>query len=200
MKKADAGDVQRQIAEGFQAAAARLAGRDISNAIIEAGNAAHRDDEADVLPGSSARLGPDGSGQSKSIKAKRSTERGEGQARLMGALTKHHKYADGSCLKYTPIGNNELARSADVSQSTASSFFNKWFGSDADARDGYSNYKIACHHEHKLRIALKTINGELRPGESLFGHQPPDEAENPDHRGDRRRKPRASDLHSVDGD
>ena len=31
-------------------------------------------------------------------KPKRSTKRGEGQAKLIAALTKHHQYADGECL------------------------------------------------------------------------------------------------------
>src|SRR5262249_18814112 len=38
---------------------------------------------------------------------KRSTERGEGRAKLIAALTKHHQYADGGCLNLEPIGNNE---------------------------------------------------------------------------------------------
>jgi len=49
MKKADVGDIQRQIAEGFQAAQAELAGREITDATIEAGNAAQGDDEAEPI-------------------------------------------------------------------------------------------------------------------------------------------------------
>ena len=48
MKKSDVGDIQRQIAEGFQAAQAGLVGRDITDTIIEAGNAAQGDDEAEA--------------------------------------------------------------------------------------------------------------------------------------------------------
>src|SRR5262249_8094099 len=58
---------------------------------------------------------------------KRSTERGEGRAKLIAALTKHHQYAEGGCLNLEPIGNNELAKAAGVSPSTASAFFNDKF-------------------------------------------------------------------------
>ena len=59
---------------------------------------------------------------------KRSTERGEAHRKLLAALTAHHKYEDGGCLNLEPIGNNELARLAEVSKATASAFFNKEFG------------------------------------------------------------------------
>ena len=49
----DVGDIQRQIAEGFQAAQAGLAGRDITDTIIEAGNAAQGDVEAEAIPAES---------------------------------------------------------------------------------------------------------------------------------------------------
>ena len=76
-------------------------------------------------------------------RAKRSTERGEGRAKLIAALTKHHKYADGSCLNLDPIGNNELARLAGVSESTASAFFNKEF-------DGHTKYRAVCTDATRL--------------------------------------------------
>ena len=134
-------------------------------------------------------------------KAKRSTERGEGRVKLIAALTKHHKYADGSCLNFEPVNSNELARLAKVAPATANSFFNNWFGSAKEAKDGYSNYRVACNDEGKLIAILKVMNDEQpRPGEVLFGRKVPDEAENPDHRGDRRRKPRASEQHSDDVD
>src|SRR5262249_14849373 len=47
-------------------------------------------------------------------RAKRSTEPGEAREKLIAALTKHHKYAEASCLNQEPIGNNQLARLADV--------------------------------------------------------------------------------------
>jgi hypothetical protein len=87
---------------------------------------------------------------------KRSTERGEGRAKLIAALTKHHRYADGSCLNTEPIGNNELAKAADVSASTASTFFNEEFG-------GHTKYKVLCRDPRKLTAALKLLNDEFTP-------------------------------------
>lgn len=103
------------------------------------------------------------------IKPKRSTERGEGQAKLIAALTKHHKYADGGCLNTEPIGNNELARLAGVDQATASAFFKKQF-------KGHRKYKAACADAAGLAAALKLLNGEFAP-HLLYGGKPADEDE-----------------------
>ncbi len=100
-------------------------------------------------------------------KAKRSTEKGEGQAKLIAALTKHHKYADGSCLNLAPVGNNELARLAEVSESTASAFFNRQFG-------GHTKYRAICSDATRLVAALKLLNQEFSP-HHLFGAKPPGE-------------------------
>ena len=105
-------------------------------------------------------------------KAKRSTEKGEGQAKLIAALTKHHKYADGSCLNLEPVGNNELARLAEVSESTASAFFNKQFG-------GHTKYRAICSDATRLIAALKLLNQEFSP-HHLFGAKPPGEDERED--------------------
>ena len=80
-----------------------------------------------------------GAGSQTPKKAKRSTERGEARVKLLAALTEHHKYADGSCLNLEPIGNNELARLAEVDQSTASAFFNREF--NKGERGGTRNTK-----------------------------------------------------------
>lgn len=117
-------------------------------------------------------------------KAKRSTVRGEGREKLIGALTKHHKYADGSCMNEAAVGNNQLAKLARVSVSTASEFFNKQF-------DGHKKYIGLCSDLTRLIAALKLLNQEFQP-HILFGDNPPEEAVNPDFKGDRRRKPRAS--------
>jgi hypothetical protein len=87
---------------------------------------------------------------------KRSTERGEGRAKLIAALTKHHQYADGGCLNLEPIGNNELAKAVDVSPSTASTFFNDKF-------QGHAKYKTLCQDAGKLTVALKLLNDEFAP-------------------------------------
>jgi len=105
-------------------------------------------------------------------KPKRSTERGEGRAKLIAALTKHHKYADGGCLNLEPIGNNELARLAGVSESTASAFFNKQF-------EGHTKYRAICTDTMRLVTALKLLNQEFAP-HHLYGSKPPDEDERED--------------------
>lgn len=98
-------------------------------------------------------------------KTKRSTVRGEGQAKLIAALTKHHNYADGSCLNWEPIGNNELARLAEVSESTASTFFKNQFG-------GHAKYRSACRIQEALIGSLKTLNQEFTPRNLVLGYLP----------------------------
>ncbi len=100
-------------------------------------------------------------------KPKRSTERGEARIKLISALTKHHEYADGGCLKLEPIGNNELARLAGVDQATASAFFQQQF-------KGHGKYKAVCGDVATLIAALKILNGEFSP-HLLYGAKPPDE-------------------------
>lgn len=103
---------------------------------------------------------------------KRSTERGEGRAKLIAELTRHHKYSDGSCLNLEPIGNNELAKAAGVSPSTASSFFNEKF-------DGHTKYKALCRDSGKLIAALKLLNNEFAPHD-LYGRRPAGEDDRDD--------------------
>lgn len=106
---------------------------------------------------------------SRTTKPKRSTERGEGRAKLIAALTKHHQYADGGCLNLEPIGNNALARLADVDQATASAFFKQEF-------KGHAKYKAACADATLLASALKMLNGEFSP-HLLYGAKPADEGD-----------------------
>lgn len=75
-------------------------------------------------------------------KAKRSTKRGEARLKLIAALTKHHKYADGGCLNQEPIGVRALARLADVDPATASAFFNREFDK-GEKRDWQSTARFA---------------------------------------------------------
>jgi hypothetical protein len=100
-------------------------------------------------------------------KVKRSTERGEGRAKLIAALTKHHQYADDGCLNPEPIGNNALAKAAGVAPSTASSFFEAQFR-------GHTKYSTLCQDTSKLAAALKLLNGEYSP-HLLYGRRPADE-------------------------
>ena len=100
-------------------------------------------------------------------KPKRSTEKGDARTKLIAALTLHHQYSDGSCLNWTPIGNNELARKADVDKSTASVFFGNSF-------KGHRKYAAACRHKANLLNALKMLNDEFPPW-LLYGSTPPGE-------------------------
>ncbi len=110
----------------------------------------------------------------KTVKSKRSTEKGEGRAKLIAALTKHHRYADGGCLNLDPIGNNELARLAEVSESTASAFFNNEFNQGETG--GYATYRVICRDSSRLADSLKVLNGEFSP-HNLYGRTPPGERE-----------------------
>jgi hypothetical protein len=105
-------------------------------------------------------------------KTKRSTERGEGRTKLIAALTKHHRYADGGCLNLEPIGNNDLAKVAGVSASTASAFFNDKF-------EGHTKYKALCRDSAGLAAALKLLNNEFAPHD-LYGRRPAGEDDRDD--------------------
>jgi hypothetical protein len=112
-----------------------------------------------------------GEGDDKSAKGgkrpKRSTERGEGQLKLIGFLTRHHQYAEGGCLNQEPIGSNKLARQAQVSKSTASVFFRDNF-------QGHAKYRALCRNAGMLAAALKLLNNEYAPHD-LYGRRPPGE-------------------------
>lgn len=79
-----------------------------------------------------------------------------GKEILIAALTAHHQYQNGSCLSLEPMGNNELARRARVSRSTASAFFQREFG-------GYEGYFQVCADKGRLIGALRLLNGEVTP-------------------------------------
>lgn len=100
---------------------------------------------------------PDAQGsESKVIRKKQSHNQDDAKDKLIAALTKHHKYADGSCLNTEPIGNNELARLAEVSNGTVSKFFKDKF-------EGYTNYKQYCRNTSTLIASLKLLNDEYSP-------------------------------------
>ncbi|MCC7085193.1 MAG: hypothetical protein IT427_09325 [Pirellulales bacterium] len=144
-------------------------------AAIEAGNTASKNVllELAAMAGDQAATAAEAtSNLSTPTKPKRSTERGEGRMKLIAALTKHHKYADGGCLNLEPIGNNELARQAGVSESTASEFFNKQF-------KGHTKYRAICADTARLVAAMKLLNQEFAP-HHLFGAKPPGEDERED--------------------
>lgn len=105
------------------------------------------------LDGEGGEETPDGASR-----AKRSTDVGDARAKLVAALSMYHGYEGGSCLKTDPVGNNELARLANVSRSTASDFFRTEFG-------GLKRYKAKCTDVGTLVDAIRTLRGEFTPAE-----------------------------------
>lgn len=102
--------------------------------------------------------------EAKAVRTKRSTESGEARAKIVAALTAHHKYGNGSCGNFGPIGVNELARLAEVSSGSVSQFFQKHFAEpDAKAGEGLTRYKAACRERAKLCDALELLNGDKPP-------------------------------------
>jgi hypothetical protein len=97
---------------------------------------------------------------------KRSTERGEAREKLIAALTRHHRYAGGGPPNLEPINNNELARLADASPSTASELFEREF-------TGHAAYKALCRRDPRgLVLVLKKLNDDLPGRELLYGRRP----------------------------
>jgi hypothetical protein len=122
--------------------------------------------EEEILPSGNSKA--EGSRQDVTIpkpatRTKRSTSKGEAREKIIAALTKHHQYEAGSCLISEPIGNNELARNADVSSSTASRYFVENFGS-------YDDYRGLCKNVGNLCDSLKLLRGEFKP--KVFVPQP----------------------------
>jgi hypothetical protein len=103
---------------------------------------------------------------------KQSTQRGDARIKIIAALTKHHEYAEGGCLNPRPVGNNELARLASVSESTVSTFFKVKF-------HGHSKYRAVCRETGLLTAALKLLNEEFAP-HNLYGGCPARERERDD--------------------
>lgn len=101
---------------------------------------------------------------SRTVSTNKSTSPRDAEAKLIAALTHHHRYANEGCLNQEPIGNNQLARLAKVSPSTASAFFQKQF-------KGYAKYRAACSHPAGLLPALKLLNQDYTP-HLLYGGEP----------------------------
>jgi hypothetical protein len=102
------------------------------------------------------------------VKLKRSSAKGDARRKIIAALTKHHQYADGSCLNIEPIGVNELSRrltrgkSSGVAVASVSRFFRDEFG-------GHSRYaNWYCGDDPRLIAALKKLNDDYTV-DLLFG-------------------------------
>lgn len=91
-------------------------------------------------------------------KVKRSTKQiiKPSEVQIIGALTTHHKYFDGSCLNQEPIGNNVMASGLKINQGTTSAFFKKKF-------DGHAAYKRLCGDITKLVTAIRLLNNDITP-------------------------------------
>ncbi|QEL16651.1 hypothetical protein [Limnoglobus roseus] len=87
-------------------------------------------------------------------KSKRSTHKGDAQAKMPVVLLKHHNYAEDGGVTPDPINNNELARRAGVSTSTASKLF-------ADVFEGHDKYKIMCRNVRKFALRLGVLAGDI---------------------------------------
>jgi len=103
---------------------------------------------------------------------KRNTGRGAGEAKIIAALTKHHRFKEDSGLNFDPIGNNKLAKTAAVSPSTASDFFKR-------RCQGYPRYLAICRERTKLANWLKVLNCEFSR-DRLYGRRPPGEGNRDD--------------------
>jgi hypothetical protein len=101
---------------------------------------------------------------SKPVREKKSTEKGEAEAKLIAALAAHHQYSDGSCLNLEPVKNNALARSASVDRGSASYFFTKHF-------KGLQQYARICQDPASLSRILGSLVGDM-PAWKLFGRAP----------------------------
>ena len=92
------------------------------------------------------------------------TPPGGAQLKIVAALTRHHDYANGSCLNTEPIGSNALAKQAGVSSGSTSSFFAENFGS-------HVKYTHVCRTPATLAAYLKAVNAGFSPWVT-FGEVP----------------------------
>jgi hypothetical protein len=86
----------------------------------------------------------------------------DSREKLVAALTKHHRYAEGGCLELEPIGVNALARLAGTSRATACRFFAQQFR-------GHKGYRTACRDPGTLGAALRLLNRDFPPHILLRG-------------------------------
>jgi len=110
------------------------------------------------------------------VKEKKSTVRGEAQEKIIAALTKHHKYADGSCLNLEAIKVGELARLAEVGKASVNRFFDKQFGVGEPKKGGHKKYIRVCGDTKGLIPTLKLLNREFAAS-ALYGRNPPNEGQ-----------------------
>lgn len=96
--------------------------------------------------------------------------KGDAELKLISGLLEHHRYENGSCGNYEPIGNNALADKLKVGRPTSSDFFKKAFG-------GHAAYKRACKNGTLLYVKLKIMAQDFAKGPS-YGRMAPGEGPN----------------------
>jgi hypothetical protein len=119
-----------------------------------------------ATPAAAASPAPMAAASKPKAKKAKQAWRSDGELKLIAALTKHHRYADGGVLNQEAIGNNELAKQAGAGKARASAFFKKRFG-------GYKGYKRLCATDAaSLHAALKILNDDVQPADFLRGDVP----------------------------
>jgi hypothetical protein len=93
--------------------------------------------------------------------------KGSAICKLESGLLAHHKYENGACENYEPIGNNKLAEKLGVSKAAASNFFKRGFGE-------HKAYEQACRDRTRLCAKLKVMAKDYSEW-PLYGHSPPEE-------------------------
>lgn len=83
----------------------------------------------------------------------------ESDIKIIGKLTQHHGYYNGSCTNFEPLGCTELASELGLAKSTVSKFFKKGFHTHADYIRSCTNGRIS--------EALMLLNQELPPSKLL---------------------------------
>jgi hypothetical protein len=127
---------------------------------------------ADLVPAAA----PPAATATPTTKAKRSTESGEALAKIIAALSQHHRYEHPDGLLFIPIGSNALAKKADVGKATASAFFKTEFG-------GHREYRAMCEkNPSALSGHLGRLNGRPMSHYS-YGRTPPGEGIDEDQTG-----------------
>ncbi len=102
---------------------------------------------------------PVDNGKQKHGNSKKSTFRGEARAKIISALSMHHKYENGQCDKSTgPIVSNKLARQADVGKASVTRFFQGEFPDG-----GRTEYNRTCGNYDQLVRFLQRLNDESLP-------------------------------------
>jgi hypothetical protein len=109
---------------------------------------------------------------SKTKHSRRRTPRGGARPLIFAQLNAHHRYNHAQGLNFEPIGNNKLAELIGVNQSTTSDFFKAEFGD-------YESYCRTCADPEALAVALRLLNGEVKP-RNVFGRASPGEGGRPE--------------------